>query len=677
MKPLRQVIEENERRRRLYFRDYSREQGDPLSEVIERRPIEINGEILYLPLSMFELPIIRSLEKCKSIEKLLIKGGMSGTEKEAQEFLNDLHKVRFNHDFEFWAITCVRIQDKLSKKIIPFKLNRGQRRLLEKYETQRLAGVPIRTIVVKARQWGGSTLTQIYMLWLQLYHYENWHSAIVSQFKTQANNIRNMLGKVLLRFPEEGGRYTYAAVTGSPSIRQITERGCEIQIGSAEQPDAVRSFDLSMAHLSEVAFWAETSNKSGQDLAQALYAAIPDVPGSFLCLESTAKGIGNFFHEKWLAAKSGESELQPVFVSWFEIEMYSRAIKDYKKFLDSMTEYNWWQWEQGATLEGINWYNQYKRDKGYSDFQMCSEYPTTATEAFQTKAGRYFEMILIEQARSTCKKPLFIGDIRGNSPKGKDALRGLHLVENNTGGSELLKIWQMPETFPNKKILHRFIVVVDIGGKSYSSDNSVISVFDRYGLMDPFGALERAAIWIGHIDHDILAWKAAQIATFFDNALLVIESNTIDSRDKKKSDSIIYEGDHFYTVIDEIANEYSNLYARGSAPDKAIDNGMPIKFGWHMNKKTKYQAYDSYTARLRDGEFVERSSEAVNEMEWLQIDSTGGINAVAGKRDDTQDTNAIGSFVAFEDMPLPKAVEINKAPKQSLRSGKSAGVATI
>ncbi|OJV19431.1 MAG: hypothetical protein BGO30_06015 [Bacteroidetes bacterium 41-46] len=677
MKPVKELVKENDRRRKLYFREYSRALGDKAQEVIPRKQVLIEHKILALPMEMLDIPVVKALIKHGGkIESLLLKYKYEATKENKIEFLNSFHTARFKYDFEFWCFLTVKIQDKLTKQRIPFKLNRGQRRLVAKFEKMRLDGVPIRVILVKARQWGGSTVTQIYMLWLQLFHYENWHSVIISQLKTQAVNIRNMLSKTIKYYPREAGEFSFTAVSGTQSIRQIPERGCEVQIGSAEMPDAIRSFDVSMAHLSEIALWPETQAKSGDDLAQALYAAIPShQPGTFICLESTAKGIGNFFHENWLLAESGESELAPVFVSWFEIDLYTKGINNIKRFIESMTPYNWWQWEQGATFEGINWYNWYKKSKRYSDFQMKSEFPTTAGEAFQTKSGKYFLPEYIEVSRKTCKQPIFIGTIRGDSQKGAGALRNIRLIEGDTGASEVLKIWQHPEISSDERILYRYLVTIDIGGKSYTSDNSVISVYDRIGLMDPFGALERVAIWVGHVDHDILAWLGAQIATYYDEALLVIESNTIDSRDKKKKDSITFEGDHFYTVIDELAEEYDNLYARGTPPDKVIDKGGEVKYGWHMNKKTKYQAYDRYSAAIRDGEYVERSHEAVNEMEWLEVDKNGGINAILGKRDDIQDTNAVGVYVAFEEMPLPVVVNIKKPTKT--RGRRSHGAATI
>lgn len=678
MRKVEEVIEENAIRKKQYFRQYNRIIGDKLGETTPRFPVKIGKELFWLPEPMQNIPFVREMMKRNGrIERILKDFSFSCEKEDIIEILNCFHRDRFNYDFEYWAYLCVKIQDKLTKQMIPLELNRGQRKLVASFESMRLDGVPIRVILVKARQWGGSTVTQMYMLWLQLFHYENWHSAIVSQFKNQANNIRNMISRTISHYPREVSNLSFDAVTGSQSTRWIPQRGSIILIGSAEEPDSTRSFDMAMAHLSEAALWAETKTKSGDDLVQSLYATIPEQPGTFICMESTAKGIGTFFHEKWLSAESGRSELRPVFVSWFEIALYTIPVKSYPKLIASMSEYNWWQWEQGATLEGIAWYNNYKSSKGYSDFQMKSEFPTTAEEAFQTKSGRYFPLEYSAKMRRYCEEPIFIGDIRGDSLLNEEALDNIKLLPGDTGGSELLRIWTMPMQEGEPEVADRFVVIVDIGGRSYNSDNSVISVFDRAGLLDKYGAVERAALWYGHTDHDLLAWKAAAIAKFYNNALLVIESNTLETRDRKRNDSIIYEGDHFYTVIDEIAMIYGNMYARGVSPDQTIDNGIERKFGWHMNKKTKYLAYDSYNAAIRDGYYVERSNDAVNEMEWLQTDNSGGINAMAGKRDDIQDTTAVGVYIALVEMPWPQLVDKPKLSERANKAKSSVGYATI
>lgn len=651
-----QMIKENITRNKLYFRkDYNPIMGDKTQEVIARFKIELWGEIMYLPEQMKDNRVIKMIES-----KYLFKLESNSDDKKAfrTSILNGLITDRFAYDFEFWAATCAKIQDKLSKRMIPFILNRGQRKLLSRYEKQRLSGKPIRVILVKARQWGGSTLTQIYMLWLQLFHYENWHSAIISQLQPQSVNIRNMLSKVINNLPKYHQKATLKTFQQQQLIKYIPERGNIILVNSAEQPDALRSFDFSMIHMSEVALWPDTPTKSGDDIAQSVYATVPDEPGTFIVMESTAKGIGNFFHRQWLAAQDNLQNnidgLYPIFVAWYEIEIYKRELPcSAEQFITTLTEYEKWQWFEGATLEGIYWYRMYKKKNNYTDFQMKSEFPTTAEEAFQTKSGKYFSDELITKLRSSCRPPKFIGEIRGNGLKDATSLNGIYLLENSGLMSEVLKIWTMPNDgidADRERITNRFVVTVDIGGRSYRSDNSVISVFDRIGMLIPGGPIERAAIWYGHLDPDILAWLAVRIAVFYNNALLVIENNTIDSKLKKESENYVNEGSHFYTVLDEISQVYDNLYMREGPPDQVTGNPT-YKIGWHMNKSTKYQAYDSYTAQVRDDEYIERDNGAADEAQWLQLKPSGQIEAMSGQRDDKQDTTAVGVYIGREQMP--------------------------
>ena len=105
------------------------------------------------------------------------------------------------HDFEFCAYYLFIIKDKLSPEEIPFKLNRPQRRLLAKLEGMRLANAPIRLILLKARQWGGSTLIQLYIAWIQLFHKKNWNSLTVAHIKDTSNEIKGMYSLLLSKIP--------------------------------------------------------------------------------------------------------------------------------------------------------------------------------------------------------------------------------------------------------------------------------------------------------------------------------------------------------------------------------------------------------------------------------------------------------------------------------------------
>ncbi len=681
------IIAENKRRLQDYFREYDPIIGDPQGGTVPRREITLDGTKYWVPLSMFIDPFIQIVDKCKgNLSRIVAELSLTNTDDIREEIKEKFNDIRFDHDFEFYAFMCLTIQDKLTKRQIPFVLNTGQRVLIGEYERQRLAGQPIRVIVVKARQWGGSTATEMYMLWLQTRHFFNWHSAIISKIKQQSTNIRGMYNRAVKHLPAYHPSLTIKPWEGLHDVRIIEERGCRIGIFSAENPDAIRSDDVSMVHMSEVGLWKATKERSPDDLAQSVYACVPETPGTFICLESTAKGVGGFFHENYLVALDNKENnldgLRPIFVAWWQIKMYSKPIKDYEAFIATMTPYDWWQWNQGATLEGINWYKNYKRAKKYSDFQMKSEYPTTDMEAFQSSAGKYFTETMLNRLRSSVKEPVFIGDIKGDSVIGEKALRNLLLIEDSSLADNL-KIWIRPDDFIDpsvERVTNRFVVTVDVGGLHYKSDNSVITVLDRMALMSEGGAVERAAVWVGHIDHDILAWKALQIAIYYNNALLAIESNTIDSRDKKTSDNWVSSGEHTYTVLNKLEESgYSNLYYRKAPPDTA--GGAPTKkVGWNMNKHTKYLAYDTYYEKVREGGYIEHSMDAYVEAEYLEVSDKGLIEALKGKRDDIQDTTAVGVHICydFSTISVPKIVPVLPDAQQVRRDRrKSQGAASF
>lgn len=683
---IKEMLRIDKARRKKYFRIYDPVKGDAEGEVVPRAPFVIDGVEYNVPKEMLDDPFVKAYVKYNGESGLLKATGQYDNEENRRLILANLQNLRLKYDFEFCAATTIKIQDKETKRPIPLILNEGQRILVGEYERQRIAGVPIRVLLVKARQWGGSTATQCYMYWLQRYWYENWHSCIVALDQTQAVNIRTMYKNLIAKLPNWSDPVTFKRFEGTELIRIMPERGCRVQIGSAQKPDALRSFDFSLVHMSEVGLWKDTQEAKGDDVAMALYSTVPDVPGTMIVMESTAKGVGNYFHRQYLAAldnkKSGTVGIRPVFVAWYVDVRYTRKYTSRyysaSKFVDTWSEYNWWQWEQGATLEGIFWYNNFKKSHHWTDFQMKSEYPTTAEEAFQTKSGRYFTDDLLSWLHKNIRQPKFIGDIRGDATVGEKIMENVKLYPNDSLQTEVLKIWIYPtdNAQDGKKVKNRFLVTVDVGGRGYRADWSVISVFDRVSMASEFGALERAALWRGHVDPDLLAYKAAQIAHYYDDALLVIESNTYETKNKKSDDAAVSEGDHTYTVLDTLGGIYENLYRRRTTPDNTADKATR-HIGWHMNKQTKYMAYDDYTVRLREGDYMEYSQDAADEAMWLMNAPGGKIEAMEGTHDDIQDTTAVGCYIAFGGMEPVKIVEDAPHRTPSVRHPNTGGESTF
>ena len=237
-------------------------------------------------------------------------------------------RQRIRDDFEFWCARCVTIKDKKTSRNVPLVLNRAQRRLLAAMESQRVQGLPVRVILLKARQWGGSTLVQMYMAWMQLVRHTGWNSVICGQKHASSKNIKRMYNLLLRHYPrelldEDTEVPRFSKLEGQTNVQQLEGRDCLVITGTSRSEDAVRGYDIAMAHMSEVAFW-----HNPDDVVRSVCGSIALKPETVIVLESTADGVGNYFHDEWLRAEQELSDKLPVFVPWYEIEMYVQPVDD-------------------------------------------------------------------------------------------------------------------------------------------------------------------------------------------------------------------------------------------------------------------------------------------------------------------------------------------------------------
>ena len=284
---------------------------------------------------------------------------------------------------------------------------------------------------------------------------------------------------------------------------------------------------------------------------------------------------------------------------------------------------------------------------------MASEAPSNDIEAFKHSGKRVFDIYRIEDLKKNTRPPRFIGDIQGQATIGKKALLQLKFKQDKQG---ILQIWELPET--DIQVRHRYLVTVDIGGRSRGSDYSVISVIDRFPMLLG-GKPEIVAQWRGHIDHDLLAWKAAQIAQFYGKALLVIESNTLETKDKERDT----DGDHTEFILNQIADVYDNLYARSNS-ETDIREGKPRKWGFHTNTATKPLIIDHLVTCVRNAAWIERDINATDELGFYEKKDNGSHGAISGQHDDILMTRAIGLYICYREMELPKIIE-NKTKKRT------------
>ncbi len=671
-----EMLEENTRR--------NAEIRAPFNPVTGYGSVGVRGKVViddfplreqWLPVEMLCVPLVRKIIKLGSIHSFLTAGmKIEYSDDDRLKVIQQFVRLRCRYDFPFWAATFVYIKNKGGGEDVLFRLTRPQRRFVERLENLRKAGRPIRIILLKARQWGGSTTSQIYMAWLQLVHRVGLNSLIIAHQGSASDEIKDMFDRMIKAYPVEllhklGEVYDdnepkLVGVGKSGSIHRVPQRNCKIKIGTAERPDSCRGGDYNLVHLSEVGLWKTTDGKKPEDIVRSACSGILLRPYTMIVYESTANGTGNFFQREYDAAKNGKSQFEAMFVSWFDIEQYSSPLDDIYAFAaglygnrnnenvtsarEECGKYLWWLWMKGATLEAINWYVQ-ERAKYNEHASMASEYPSDDIEAFVHSGTMVFDKYKVEAFRKSCCEPRCIGDVYADGDEGSMALKNLRFSDDRQG---LLWVWELPEIDDVEKVKDRYLTVVDVGGRSAKADWSVIVVFDRL-FMAGGGKPVVVAQWYGHCDIDLLAWKAAQIAAFYDNSLLVIESNTLETHDKERD----VDGDQSQFILNQIKDIYPNLYARRQS-EEDIRNGLPRKYGFHTNIATKPMVISSLVKVIRENLYIERDRRCLDEYLTYEKKQNGAFGAVTGKHDDLLMTRAIGLHICFHEMPLPKFVKM-------------------
>lgn len=692
------ILQENERRRAIVFAPLASPKGLSLGNSSKldctRLPAPFNpitgegsiGERVaftvsdypivtqYLPVEMMDEPFVKKLSKAGSVDAFIRDALMLPVTEEARDkVVEEFIRIRQKHDFAFWAAMFAYIKRKGGGTDVLFRLKRPQRKLIKRLEKMRKAGKPIRLILLKARQWGGSTAIQIYMAWLQLVHEVGLNSLIIAHQGTGSDEIKDMFDRLVKSYPVEmlhelGDAYApnepkMVGVGKSGSIFRVPQRNCKIKIGTAERPNSCRGGDYNLVHLSEVGLWKETDGKKPEDIVRSACSGILLRPYTMIVYESTPNGVGNFFHKEYLAAKKGLSQFDAMFVAWFEIEQYelpfeneadkyefakklfaNRRNEEIKSDREEPGTYLWRLWEKGATLEAIHWYVS-ERSKYTNHGDMASEYPSDDIEAFTYSGRKVFSSEDVEQFRPACRAPRWIGEIYGSADEGEKAIEGLRFKKEADGR---LFMWHDVERSDEEEVTDRYLVIVDVcKGHTKNADFADILVIDRLSMMDGEPP-EVAAEWHGHIDMDKLAWKATQVAAYYNNALLVIESNTLETNNTKG------EAEYILTLIHEVYGR--QLYARKQSAED-IRQGLPKKYGYHTNPLTKKVVIYNLKVVIRERLYIEREEACLDEYLTYVETENNVFEAMEGYHDDRLMTRAIGMQICYHEMELPRIVK--------------------
>lgn len=346
-----------------------------------------------------------------------------------QEQLNKLKRLKT--DLPFFAKNCLKIRTK-DAGIQSYRLNEAQLYIHQKLEEQKAKTGKVRAIIVKGRQQGCSTYIAA-----RFYHQVITRNGCKAFILGHREDATNNLYQLVLRYQEMMPEFLKPKTTVSNAKSLIFgELQSGYSLGTSGGGTVGRSDTIQLLHMSEAAYYENT-----EELSSGVMQTVPEGAGTEIILESTANGMGNFFHQMAIGALNEENGYQLIFVPWFWQPEYrlpadklvlDEEAKTYQELHKLDNEQMAWRQMKIATLAGK--IEQFKR-----------EYPATVQEAFETSSeGKLISPEDVLQARQSKLEldwhdPLIIGiDPAG---EGKDRTVIIYRRGRYQYKSEIYKKW--------------------------------------------------------------------------------------------------------------------------------------------------------------------------------------------------------------------------------------------
>jgi hypothetical protein len=308
-------------------------------------------------------------------------------------------RKKLRDDFPHYAGKCLKIRTK-SGAIASLALNRAQQHIHSKLEAQLTEVGRVRALILKGRQQGCSTYVGG-----RFYHRTSHAKGLRTFILTHEDAATQNLFEMVNRFHEHCPDPVKPS-TGAANAKELFFDALDsgYKVGTAGTKGVGRSSTLQLFHGSEVGFWPHAETH-----AAGVLQAVPDEDGTEVILESTANGIGNFFHKTWREAEIGKNDYVAIFVPWYWQEEYRKEPPPDFRMDEEETEY--------AELYGLDTAQiAWRRNKIVElkdPVLFKQEYPATAAEAFQMSGhDSYIPPHLVARARKATAEasgPLVIG----------------------------------------------------------------------------------------------------------------------------------------------------------------------------------------------------------------------------------------------------------------------------
>jgi hypothetical protein len=562
---------------------------------------------------------------------------------------------------------AARIVNKRAQ-LVPLIASPWQLELDELLEAQRRAGLPMRGIVLKARQLGMSTWIEA-KIGQRLTQIAYQRGVVVAHDVKTAGSIFQMTEIMHAHLPteEELGlgfsiKPDVIAASFSPNGRKFMEFGersrrlreqgrtgsSVLDIDTAQSPESGRGQTRHLVHLSEVAKWPDTATSGTKSKMVSVLNSVPYEPETLVVLESTANGL-NHFYRRWMSAVEGQDDpdtgetYATLFVPWWRDPAYALpfATDDERaRFISSIGTGPYGEDEgdlvelYGCSPEQLRWRRMQIRTQHEDNVQLFKqENPASPEEAFIGSGRTVFSGVLISRAIKAAEDaPAPVqGTLRGAEFVERRTRAGTVMLpqrvewvplEDAAHEDPLLDVWEHPVTLEGqlglpeaeRKPAGAYVISVDVAEGASNTftdgDFSVIQVFDHRSRM-------QVAVHESRIDiHQLPMWVLL-VAIYYNRGWLAVEVNSMG-----------------LAVNDPIGKDfrYPRLYRRQRA-DSTLAT-PETKTGWETTRRTKPMIEASFGGAMQEGTHGLRHPRTARQLSTYVVDDNGRHGAQDGEHDD-------------------------------------------
>lgn len=278
-----------------------------------------------------------------------------------------------------------------------------QQRILDSVQHDIDRGKPIRKRILKARQMGCSTIIEA-ILFVMAFLRPRMRGLVLSH---EQGASEHLLGITKLYWDTCFWHDAFREKHVATNKLSWEETGSLITISTANSQFAGVSRTIRFLHASECGLWRDP-----EIMLTGLNQAIPRAdPLSMIFHESTARGVGNWWHKAWKRAVAHDDEFDALFFGWWEDPSYRASLIGHADDLNLRFQY---ADDEERTLarflrtqgfspadikDKLIWRRLIIADECLGDIEKFhQEYPTTPEEAFVSSGKNIFPIQYLRAA---------------------------------------------------------------------------------------------------------------------------------------------------------------------------------------------------------------------------------------------------------------------------------------